>query len=232
MLRWLLVVLLMANALMWAWGRGWLGGSPGSEQREPERLALQVEPDRLQWLSADEAKRALRHVPVCREVGPWSDVTALPAARAVLASAGVPDVQLWGQTLPGMWAVATRDADDADELARKKQVLARVGVEAKAERLAGETQRSWVISRHASQAEAQTALNRLRDGKGLRALRLVTVQSPRQELYLRSADWPQAQAQASAPEWPGTPRACAPGLSRLPEAADSPASAASGTVGR
>lgn len=232
MLRWLLVVLLMANALMWAWGRGWLGGTPGSEQREPERLALQVEPERLQWLSPEEAKRARRHVPVCREVGPWDDPAALPAARAALASAGVPDVQLWGQSLPGVWAVATRDADDADELARKKQVLARVGVEAKAERLEGESQRSWVISRHASQAEAQAALARLRDGKGLRALRLVTLQAPRRELFLRSADWPQAQAQASATEWPGTPRACAPELSRLPEAADSPASAASAAAGR
>ncbi len=232
MLRWLLVVLLMANALMWAWGRGWLGGSPGSEQREPERLALQVEPDRLQWLSPEEAQRARRHVPVCREVGPWSDESALPAARAVLASSGVPDVQLWGQTLPGVWAVATRDADDAADLARKKQVLARAGVEAKAERLEGETQRSWVISRHASQAEAQAALNRLRDGKGLRALRWVTVQAPRRELYLRSADWPQAQAQATAPEWPGAPRACAAGLSLVPEAADTSASAPSAPAAR
>jgi len=85
---------------------------------------------------------------------------------------------------------------------------------------------------HASQADAQAALARLRDGKGLRALRLVTVQAPRRELFLRSADWPQAQAQASASEWPGTPRACAPELSRLPEAADSPASAASAAAGR
>jgi hypothetical protein len=144
----------------------------------------------------------------------------------------VHDLQLWSQALPGEWVVATREADDTDELARKKQVLARVGVDAKAERLVGEAHRSWVVSRHASRAEAQADLARLRESKGLRALRLVTVQEPRRELYLRSADWPQAQAQASAPEWPGTPRACAASLSLVPEAADTPASSPSAPAGR
>jgi hypothetical protein len=223
MLRWILVVLLAANALMWAWGRGWLGGSPGSTQREPERLAQQQSPERLKWLSAEEAQKALRHVPVCREVGPWPDLAAVPAARAALGALGVQDLQAWVHTQPGEWAVATRPADDADELARKKQVLARVGVEAKAERLGTEAQRSWVVSRHSSRNEAQAELNRLRD-KGLRALRLVTTQEPSRNFYLRSADWPAAQAQATGADWPGAPRACAAGLSAVPEAAPAAAS--------
>lgn len=230
MLRWILVVLLAANALMWAWGRGWLGGSPGSAQREPERLAQQQAPERLKWLSADEAQKALRHVPVCREVGPWPDLAAVPAARAALAALGVNDVQAWVQTQAGEWAVATRAADDAEELARKKQVLARVGVEAKAERLGAEAQRSWVVSRHSSRADAQAELARLREAKGLRALRLVTTQEPSRNFYLRSADWPAARAQATGAEWPGAPRACGTGLSAVPEAvpaaASAPASAA------
>jgi hypothetical protein len=232
MLRWFLVVLVVANALMWAWGRGWLGGTPGSAQREPERLTQQLAPERLQWLSAEEAKRAMRHIPVCREVGPLASPEALAGARAALASAGVNEVQLWGQTAAGEWVVASREADDAADLGRKKQALARANVEAQAERLGEDQRRSWVLSRHASRAEAEAALTRLRDSKGLRALRSVMTRAPRSETFLRSADWPHAQAKLQAPEWPGSPRACADGLSRLPETADSaasaPASAASG----
>jgi hypothetical protein len=230
MLRWLLVVLLGVNALVWAWGRGWLGGNPGSTQREPDRLAAQVAAERWQALSPAEARQALRHVPVCREVGPWADAAALTPAREALQRLGVPDLQAWSLQRPGEWVVATREADDADELARKKQVLARASVDAQAERLPGETKRSWVVSRHAQREAAVTALNRLRDGKGLRALRLVTTQEPRGEWVLRSADWPAAQAQAQAPEWPGSPRACAPGFSPAEApapTASAPSSAAS-----
>jgi hypothetical protein len=226
MLRWLLVVLLGLNALLWAWSQGWLGGNPGSAQREPERLAAQVAAERWQALSPEEARRALRHVPVCREVGPWPDAAPLPIAREALARLGVPALQAWVLERPGEWVVATREADDAEELGRKKSVLNRAGVEATAERLPSESNRSWVVSRHTQREAAQAALNRLREGKGLRALRLVVAQAPGREWVLRSADWPAAQAHAQAPEWPGAPRACAPGFS-LAEAPAPAASAAS-----
>ena len=58
MLRSLVLVLLLANAGFWVWRQGWLeplhsaiGARPEGE-REPERLAMQVDPDRLRLIPA------------------------------------------------------------------------------------------------------------------------------------------------------------------------------------
>lgn len=53
MLRWLVVALLLANALFWAWSQGWLSpmfGPPPGAQREPWRLQQQVRPDTVRVL--------------------------------------------------------------------------------------------------------------------------------------------------------------------------------------
>ena len=44
----LLAALALAHALLWVWSQGWLGGNPGSTQREPARLAAQQHPERWQ----------------------------------------------------------------------------------------------------------------------------------------------------------------------------------------
>ena len=61
MLRALVLVLLLANAGFWAWRHGWLeplhgaiGARPEGE-REPERLTMQVDPDRLRLIPAEAA---------------------------------------------------------------------------------------------------------------------------------------------------------------------------------
>lgn len=53
MLRGLVVLLLLANAALWAWREGWLGIAPVGDDaaREPQRLAQQVEPHRLRLLN-------------------------------------------------------------------------------------------------------------------------------------------------------------------------------------
>ncbi|MFY8018387.1 MAG: hypothetical protein ACOVN9_09735, partial [Inhella sp.] len=56
----LLSALVAANGLLFAWGQGWLGGQPGSTQREPARLAAQVNPERLKLLSPEAASAASR----------------------------------------------------------------------------------------------------------------------------------------------------------------------------
>lgn len=218
MLRWTLALLLLANLALAAWGQGWLGGNPGSAQREPGRVDLQLRPEALQWLPAAEAALLARPLPVCREVGPLPDAAAQARAAARLQSLGVGTgangaaaLQAWTQTLAGEWAVATRSAEDDEELDRKRQVLARAGLgNLKAEKLVGEGDPSWVVSRHPQRAPAQAELNRLRESRGLRALRVVTVREASQPHWLRSADWPRAQAQLRDPLWPGEPRACAP----------------------
>ena len=49
MLRGVVVLLVLANALTWAWGQGQLDflGWGRPEQREPQRLAQQIAPERI-----------------------------------------------------------------------------------------------------------------------------------------------------------------------------------------
>lgn len=61
MLRLVIVLLLLAaNGLMLAWQQGWLGGvAPAQQDREPERLKRQVNPDALRVLPPLAASAAL-----------------------------------------------------------------------------------------------------------------------------------------------------------------------------
>ena len=62
MLRALVVLLLLANALWWAWSQGWLPASAlpfptEAGQREPQRVAAQQRPDSVRILPSAEARR-------------------------------------------------------------------------------------------------------------------------------------------------------------------------------
>ena len=81
MLRALVVLLLLANALVFGWARGWFAPDwppPRHGEREPERLAAQVRPE---LIAAAE---------VGLEAGPF-DAAGLAAAEAELARAGLPE---------------------------------------------------------------------------------------------------------------------------------------------
>lgn len=60
MLRWLIVLLLVANGLFLAWQQGWLGGMPPSlRDREPERVLRQVNPTAVKLLPSAAANAAV-----------------------------------------------------------------------------------------------------------------------------------------------------------------------------
>lgn len=95
------MVLVAANLLVLAWTQGWLApwlAAPGATQREPERLAQQVNPERVRVLppaAAGSAVAAARSAArLCLEVGPVPE-PQLGAAEAALVQAGV---------APGSWA--------------------------------------------------------------------------------------------------------------------------------
>jgi hypothetical protein len=61
MLRALVLVLLVANGLVFAWSQGWLSPllqPPGVAEREPERLLQQVRPDSITVLGPAAATLA------------------------------------------------------------------------------------------------------------------------------------------------------------------------------
>lgn len=96
MLRALLVLLLAANVVFFAWVQGWLAPTwppPRAGEREPQRLAAQVHPDRIRVLTPQAASAALSAAReatlTCLEAGPL-DAAALAAAEAALGAAGLP----------------------------------------------------------------------------------------------------------------------------------------------
>lgn len=92
MLRGLLLLLLGANLVYWAWWQGWLPGDllplprGGAGQREPGRLASQVLPELIEVVDARQAERlsTLR----CLQAGPFDDIV-WPAVEAAAARAGL-----------------------------------------------------------------------------------------------------------------------------------------------
>lgn len=97
MLRGLVVLLLLANALFLAWSQGWLApllAPPRAAERETERLAAQVNPGAVTVLpekAASAAVSAARAAALaCMEAGPLPD-DQLAGAVAALAPAGLPD---------------------------------------------------------------------------------------------------------------------------------------------
>lgn len=89
-LRWLVLGLLAANALFWAWSQGWFG-SPGSgplAQREPHRLQQQIRPDTVRVLPPGLGMPAPAPTPATGPPAPSTvPVTSAPPAAMPVTAA-------------------------------------------------------------------------------------------------------------------------------------------------
>ena len=97
MLRVLVGLLVLANALFLVWTQGWLDALVGvraAGDREPQRLAQQVNPNTVRIVSAEalaaevmaaEATAAQAALP-CLEAGPFDARTVGPAEAALVAT--------------------------------------------------------------------------------------------------------------------------------------------------
>ena len=96
MLRGLVLLLLLANALFFAWARGWLGPAPHHAEREPERLAAQVRPEALKLLppvAASAAVQAARAAAVANGYACLQEIAPAASAPWALAQVALPLVQ-------------------------------------------------------------------------------------------------------------------------------------------
>ncbi|HEX2011935.1 MAG TPA: hypothetical protein VJN44_13455 [Roseateles sp.] len=229
MLRPLVLILLIANALFFGWSRGWLDGVLGLRaggDREPERLALQSNPERLTLLSS-QAATALQSRS-CLELGPLAGDEALRSAQAALERLGLTPAD-WAQQSseqPGVWVVATIKLGTAEFRARKEETYKRLNLAFEPLQGLPEEQPSLVLSRHASEKAAEAALAGY-EQRALKGLRVLALQAATRSHLLRlpRADG-SLQAQLKAGQLAGVGvQAC----STLPagDAASAAASAAS-----
>lgn len=97
MLRLLVLMLVLANGLFFAWSNGLLRayGFAPVQPNEPQRLAQQIKPEAIQLLSTGELKRVEAQVQAdlapkeCLQAGPFDDTQA-SALRAALEAASLP----------------------------------------------------------------------------------------------------------------------------------------------
>jgi hypothetical protein len=179
----LVLVLLAANALFFVWSQGWLDaltGLPAHGGLEPQRLAAQQHPERIQPLGGGAV--AALNQRSCLELGPLDGEAALAAAQAAVRGAGV-EAEVRKSEQPGVWVVATIKLADAEFRARKEATYKQLKLSYEPLEGLPAEQPAFVLGRHASQAEAEAALAAL-DRRGLKGLRVLALQPARAQASL------------------------------------------------
>lgn len=93
MLRWVITLLVLANAGFYAWTHGHLAplGFAPTDQREPERLQAQIQPEAMRLLNAPEPPKTAPRAEVPLET-PAESVTVEPTAPPAPAPASEPQL--------------------------------------------------------------------------------------------------------------------------------------------
>jgi hypothetical protein len=198
MLRLLLLLLLIANALFFAWTRGWLAPAappPGRGDREPERLAAQVRPESVVVVGPQAAASAVAARPACLEAGPLSDDEVGPAIEA-LNSAGLPEGSWRSEPVerPGRWAIYFGPLADSASLRAKEEGLARMKLAPQPVTAPPELVPGLMLAPHDERAAADAALAGLVQ-RGVLGARVVALPPPPLQHWLRV---PQADADLQA----------------------------------
>jgi len=213
MLRTVVLLLVLANVLFFAWTGGWLDGIDGLRphaEREPERLSRQVRPERIVVLPADAASAALApstpepaaSLPMrgaCLEAGPF-DTPATAAAVAALQALQPPlppgswvDV---ASERPGGWMVYMGRYPNREALEKKEEELRRTRVSFQEVTAPAEYAMGLSLGRHDERAAAERALEQLGQ-RGVRSARVIELPPVRQHRLRVEAAEPALAARLS-----------------------------------
>lgn len=213
MLRLLVVLLLMANAGLYAWQAGWLApllGTPAPTGRDPQRLREQVHAERLIVLGPGEPRPAAAPTPArpaplaassndvgagdagsCLEAGPFNEdeqrqVQTL-LARALPATAWTTRTV----AVPGLWLVYMGPYPDADTVQKKQTELRRIrNLSFEEVRSPASLRMGLSLGRFNVEDQAQAALESMKL-RGVRTARVVNLRAPSTQRVVRI---PQTQA--------------------------------------
>lgn len=199
MLRSLVLVLLLVNAAFYAWTHGWLNNLTGVQpdaQHEPQRLAQQVNPDKLILVASGASvpspatpatvAPAANEPTVCLEAGPFDSAEGAQASEAVRA-AQLPSGGWTSDTVafPGEWLVYMGPYPDPEMYARKISELKRMrNVTLEEIQSPPALAHGLALGRFNRQDEAVAALDSWR-ARGVRTARVVTSRPPMELQVIR-----------------------------------------------
>lgn len=178
MLRFFVLLLVLANGAYFAWAQGMLlvWGYGPTQQSEPQRLNQQIRPENLRLLNADDAQRAevagiAPRPPECLQAGVFNDAQ-VAALRQVLDTSLPPGAwNFEAVTEPPRWIIYMGRYAGADAVNKKKAELRQIGVSFENVTTAG-LEPGLSLGGFASQAAAQQQLNTLSQ-RGVRTAKLV-----------------------------------------------------------
>lgn len=184
MLRLLVLILILANGLYFAWSEGMLQayGFAPAQQREPQRLAQQVRPEAIRILTPAEFKRVEAQVHAelvpkeCLLAGPFDDAQVATLRRALESALAPGTWQIETITVPARWIVYMGKFVNAEALAKKQGELAAMKLVPQA-LTNPELDIGLSLGGYATQAEATAELTKLT----LRGIRTAKVVQERQE---------------------------------------------------
>jgi hypothetical protein len=180
MLRLLVLLLLLANGLYFAWSDGWLRayGYGPAVQSEPQRLSQQLHPEALRKLTSAEAKRVESQVLAdqapkeCLLAGPFDDAQAAVLRRALESALEVGSWQFDSVSVPARWLVYMGKFANAEAMAKKRAELAVMNIAPQA--LGNpELEPGFSLGGFDTQAAANTELARLMSQRGIRTAKVV-----------------------------------------------------------
>lgn len=179
MLRFLVLLLVLANGAYYAWSHGMLQsyGLAPTRQSEPQRVAQQIRPEAIRVLRPEEARRA-EAAPVvpskpaeCLQAGLFNDEQAARLRAGLESILPVGSWLLDGAVEPARWIVYMGKYPNADALAKKRAELASLNL--RFEPLTNPSLEIGLsLGGYETQAAATTALNALSQ-RGVRTAKVV-----------------------------------------------------------
>ena len=177
MLRLFVLVLVLANIGFYAWTQGMLDGVIGARptgDREPERMARQVNPDAVRVVPPGTVVTAAETAPACLEAGPYTPAQ-IAAAESVLQTVLPPGSWATLKTeTPPVWIVYMGKYPNRETLQKKADELKRLKISFEEVRNAPELEDGLALGRYDNRAAAEKALNDVTQ-RGVRTAKVATL---------------------------------------------------------
>lgn len=229
MLRAVVLLLIAANLIFYAWTNGWLDSATGLRphpEREPERLSRQVHPERITVLPPGAASAAALVPPAasaaaasaplrgaCLEAGPFATGASVSAVAALQAVQPPLPAGSWAEVKierPGSWMLYMGRFPNREVLAKKEDEIRRTRVPYQEVTTPTEYTMGFSLGRFEDRASAERGLEQIGQ-RGVRSARIVELAAPATVHVLRADNADAAlAAQLSALRLPALGRGFVP----------------------